>query len=239
MANETISAYITTQRARGCVDELIREELRRSGWKDDDINSAFSMLEGLTMSSGLLNSNPRLRYVISALSMGIALLTIGLAILLSSGRFDDFPKVASVCFFLASITFIPSAAYLFFTHWCFVKNIWYRIWIFILGLAMVSFVPVTTTYFGAFVFIPNFQNVMDNLDDSEIVLLVNFFFLLPAQVIVYALATLNIFFHRRYAIKREVLSPPKEVMYGYLLMILAAVLGVVGLWITLENAVWI
>jgi len=239
MANETISTYITTQRARGCVDELIREELNRSGWKDDDINSAFSMLDGLTVSSDSLSANSHFRYVISALSAGIALLIIGLAILFSSGRFDDFPKLASACFFLTSITFIPSVAYLFFTHWCFVKNIWYRIWIFILGLAMVSFVPVTTTYFGAFVFIPNFQSVMDNLDDAEIALLINFFFLLPAQVVVYALATLNIFFHRRYAIKREVLSPPKEVMYGYLLMVLAAVLGVVGLWITLENARWI
>lgn len=47
MMNDTILAYISTERARGVRDEEIRSALIASGWKEEDIRGAFAESEGV------------------------------------------------------------------------------------------------------------------------------------------------------------------------------------------------
>ncbi len=237
MKQEVIVEYIRAERTKGCTDDAIWRELRRAGWAEGDIGASFNSFTDSPENAVLLAGEGKLQLGVRLVYAGNAMVAIGVALLFSQGRMssDSFWPVPSACFFLASLFLTPAAFFFLRDLYSASRSIIYRIWAAFLGLCMASFIPLTIYYFGVSslaLFGPELAKMFPNAGD---LLFINFFILLPLQVVTYFFAMLTAIIHRRLLKRRAFPTPSPLIERGMVFMLLAALIGVLGLYLTLNN----
>lgn len=237
MKQETITNYIRVERAKGCTDDAILTELRKSGWAESDIGLAFDALKNPTI---FQPGDSRLQLGMRLAAAGCGVLAIGVALLSrESSNGDSFPAIPSVCFLLVSLLLTPAAFFFFRALYVASTSVGYRVWAALLGICMFAFVPFTIYYFGLASLMHLGTGSFHSYDissDFEVVFMVNFLILLPLQAIVYLFAILTALIHRSILKRHSSPVPSPYIWKGFLLMFIAALIGAIGLYVVLNGS---
>ena len=230
MKQDVIVSYIREERAKGCADGAIHTELVRTGWADADIYESFQFLNGSSSTGTTKVGDIWLKRCLWSIPSGLAALLVGTVLLFIDQDSGDIAQEPSAFFLIASLFFIPAVLLLLREFFMCTKNLYYRIWVVVLGIVMVVFMPYTLCYFAIQSGLLPVR--LEYIEDFGVI---NFLILLPLQVAAYLLAVITVFIHRHLSKKRGVKVSHPSLIQGFGLMLVAAGVGVFDLFIALGN----
>lgn len=232
MIQDAIVNYVSSERAKGTHDSLIHSELIKSGWNEADITECLRKGTESPPSTIDQPGEKRLRLAIYLAITGNTILVVGIFMLwkLLSSPQSSIPAVMPFALFLiTSLLLTPAMLFLTrsFRH-AFLSRP-YRVWAWILSFIMFTFVPFTVYFFVLHTFAPNRMHFSWSND----VVPLNFFILLPLQVMAYLLAVVTLLY-QRYALRKHGLPITlPQMLWGFMLMFLASILGMIALMISI------
>ena len=245
MNDDTLKAYVSSERARGIPDELIRTELIKKGWKESDVQPLLpreaTSGEGTSLQAPFFLFSTLLP---EALSMRFLRIGAPLFLLSSLALFVSGPGLESknnplfLAFALTHVANGAAAYFLFSSIWRLSHSVFFRAWIALLANIVALFAVLSFLHFlsiGAGLHL--FDLLQQGLLGGDFLPLIIYFLLLPLQSVVFLLLAVTLWglrsFRRRKNHEMVLLRPYMYVIGAFFVI---AILAIGDLNLVLNNS---